>query len=266
MKHKTIIFYDFEATNVSRDADMISVGLVAVTSINVQSYDDLTQSEFIEHFEGVKNHSSKIKKYRKQEIKTFYSEFTDFNIDKCDDWVKENVMSKLKYKQNEQKASWFMEDSRYNHYFGYGKQKEVSIQLKQWLSQFEEIQFWSDDIYSNQKLMLIDLISEWETKKQEVVFTIGDYQTNKTFLNKIGLPKHLPNIKYDQFFDLHSILKWKGIETDINRETFVNKELVQESVFGKHFNNLPFDNLIGEKHNALWDAYVTWKCYEKLMI
>lgn len=75
---KTKIFYDFEATSISRDADIVSVGLVAVTLIE----------------EGYR--FEKDIHYKNEEIKTFYAEFHDFSLDKSDEWVKENIIKKIK--------------------------------------------------------------------------------------------------------------------------------------------------------------------------
>ena len=252
---KTKIFYDFEATSISRDADIVSVGLVAVTLIE----------------EGYR--FEKDIHYKNEEIKTFYAEFHDFSLDKSDEWVKENIIKKLRFKEYLQRKSNLLLNTS-PHYFKtdtnielVGNTDFISNTLKDWLSQFESIEFWSDfDVID--KPMLIDLIAEWNIEIIHRNIEIDEDGYNKKICiyehEKVGLPKHLPNVKYDQFFDLHTYLKIKGVDTDVNRETFVKSELTKESVFGKDFNNPPFSEIIGEKHHALWDAYVNWKVYEKL--
>lgn len=221
---KTKIFYDFEATSVSRDADMISVGLVAVTE-----YDMVLPNKVVN---GISDTLYRTKKMN--EVKTFYSEFTDFSLDKCADWVKENVVSKLHLK-----SGWnYWETNEANDKFiCRGTTEEVKTHLKEWLSQFEEIEFWAD--YDNKdRTYLQELIGDWTN------YIIG------------GVPDHLPNVKYDQFFDLHTLFKIKGIDTDISREEF--SEVRQQVI------PLPFSDC-DKSHNALFDAYVSWLCYNKLM-
>ncbi|NJL79176.1 MAG: hypothetical protein HC917_10590 [Richelia sp. SM2_1_7] len=229
---KTRIFYDVEATSVARDADPISIGLVAVTEtpwmvdVNIlANYGDTYEQQIKNYLEI---HPTK------KEIKTIYCEFTDFNEYKCDDWVKENVVSKLYLKDLDLSNN----DSECQMI---STTENISKALKQWLSQFEEIEFWADfDVID--KPMLIDLIADWN-------YTDVDKE-------KIGLPIHLPNIRYDQFFDLHTVFKIKGIDTDISREEFSG--IIHKVIL------LPFSNY-NQTHNALFDAYISWLCYNKLM-
>ncbi len=256
----TKIFYDFEATSVSRDADMISVGLVAVTEKELSRTTNFIEKEAIEIITNEIFHPEKNIK-----IKTFYAEFTDFNLDKCDDWVKENVVGKLKgYLDLSSNAPDCQMISTTDN---------ISKALKKWLSQFEKIEFWADfDVID--KPMLIDLISDWDYKVRgqerivQLTEHIGDTRWlctdfkeechpcyNIQDLYKTGLPKHLPNIRYDQFFDLHTLFKIKGIDTDINRQDF--SEVKQQVI------PLPFSDY-DKSHNALYDAYVNYLCYQKL--
>lgn len=202
---KTKIFYDFEATSVSRDADMISVGLVA----------DLGTPK----------------------VKSFYAEFTDFSLDKCADWVKENVVGRLFLEHKLYSYEYLKSASILDSYVEMRENtKTVSMLLKQWLSQFEEIEFWAD--YDNKdRTYLQELIGDWTN------YMIG------------GVPEHLPNIKYDHFFDLHTLFKIKGIDTDIDREEFSGLKGIADACSGKY---------IG-KHYALYDAHITAVCYDKLM-
>lgn len=269
--NKTTIYYDFEATGVSKDADCISVGLLAVTEINKWKhdvdYDDVVG--FIQYpydklchklsvnknqfntLQDKENYANKLisDNYRPcLEIKTFYAEFTDFNINKCDDWVKENIISKL-YLEGRDYAIGNQNDDCW------GDKETVSKYLKQWLSQFDSVEFWADFPIIDAP-MLIDLIADWNLQPLPKLedgkgsWIMGSKQ------HKIGLPKHLPNIRYDQFFDLHTLFKIKGIDTDISREEF--SEVKQQVI------PLPFSDC-DKSHNALFDSYVSWLCYNKLM-
>jgi hypothetical protein len=201
-KNKIICFYDFEATSVSRDADIISLGIVATKNGKI--------------------------------IKTFYCEFNDFDLDKCDEWVKTNIISNLKLSNFEKL------DKKDKHNVKLlGSTSYISKHLKKWLSDFEEIEFWADFPIIDAP-MLIDIIGEWKTKKI------------KGKIQKIGLPNHLKNIKYDQFFDLHTFFKIKGLDPDIDREKFCDSK---DSFWEKNW----------EKHNALYDSYICYLCYNKLI-
>lgn len=265
MKNKTIIFYDYESTSVARDADPISLGLLAVTEIPVeQTWNEDTNSktgwssdgswyssingDFIMEGNDGSIINIKFDKYYNpikgsyRIIKSFYSEFTDYNIDKCSDWVKENVISKLCLYEG-------MKDFNLDLYKDLtvfkGANDIISHNLKHWLSQFEDVCFIADfDVID--KPMLIDLIADWDYNtiqhwgESSPPVLLGERKY------KIGLPKYPTNIRYDQFFDLHTMFWLKGIDTDISREEFA----------GITNNN---------KHNSLADAYTAWECYKKLM-
>jgi len=339
---KTIIFYDLEATSVSRDADIISIGLVAVTKsldFNFQFSDkDYPENELlyyledflklncknycgynVNHYEILDQHPSdtirfsienryyqiphtitqgkqhlidvvipEIKKYlgnhfnSNTTIKTFYGEFTDFDINKCDDWVKENVVSKLQIPRDLLyiRNSYFV--TKQVHC---GDTNYISTQLKQWLSQFDKPEFWTDyDVID--KPMLIDLIADWNTsnsssylidisaipsnlniedviknwKKYSTITTAIKPQVTKNY--KTGLPKHLPTINYYDFYDLHTLFLLKGIDPNINREDFAFSDGQGMSYHIEQMNKL---GLTAVKHTAIWDAYVSYLCYEKLM-
>jgi len=67
---------------------------------------------------------------------------------------------------------------------------------------------------------------------------------NELFGGALKIP---PNIYYISF-DIATLMEIKGVDPDINREQFTGME-----------NN-------SNKHNALFDAIVIKKCYEKLMV
>jgi len=67
---------------------------------------------------------------------------------------------------------------------------------------------------------------------------------NQLFGHAFNIPKNIFYIP----FDISTLFKIKGIDPDINREEFIG------------INNTK------NKHNALFDAVVIKKCYEKLML
>jgi len=96
---------------------------------------------------------------------------------------------------------------------------QLKSKLNEWLSQFDTVEMWSDT-----------LAYDW------VLFC-------QLFGHAFNIPKNVYYIP----FDIATLLKFRGIDPDINREEFVDSPNGQI------------------KHNALWDAKVIKKCYEKLM-
>lgn len=259
MKNKTIIFYDFEATSVARDADPISLGLLAIQPTYYYLDDDGCATFDVEQALAL-NKELHYFSTANTDIQTFYCEFTDYNVEKCDNWVKNNIVNKLYLEKTFDRPTFTSETVK-------GNQEFISNHLKKWVAQFEDVCFIADFNVID-KPMLIDLIADWDKqsfnefgKKLDYKYCgksheLRPYDTEeKSFYYenqdgcdtyKTGLPKHLPNIRYDQFFDLHTIFWLKGIDTDINREEFAGIEN-------------------SNKHNALADCYTAWECYKKLM-
>lgn len=251
MKNKTIIFYDFKATGVSKDADPISLGLVAVTK------DDWDNYKRAAPFKGTIENP-----YSNTTIKTFYAEFTDFEIEKCDDWGRKNIVDKLVLGNNLRLPIDF------THIQIKGNSKTISQKLKLWLSQFEEPCFYADfDVID--KPMLIDLIVDWDYKTELKEFTnvTGsnfDYETKaeyKYISHKVGLPKHLPNIKYYDFYDLHTLIKKEGFDLNIDRKELAIESITDHEMYNRELKKL---NIKESKHDALYNAYLNWKMYDKL--
>ena len=224
----TTIYYDFEATSVARTADMVSVGLVAVTH----------------------------KDNAEPDIKTFYAEFTDFNINKCDDWVKKNIVDKLELNNNDEEE--FTIDTDLNNITCKGNYSFISNTLREWLLQFTNVSFIADfDVID--KPMLIDLITRWNRQYEEVTHSEPKYglaEFTVTHSHDVGLPQHLSNIPYDAFFDFHSMLYFKGMDVGLSREMYseINNLQTFPDFIKKH-----------DAHNALFDAYVLYLCHKKLL-
>ena len=185
------IYFDTEFTGLTKNTDLISIGLVAENG------------------------------------STFYGELTDFNIAKCDQWVKDNVVSKLKY---------------YNRYDYYYKENNhsveildtkhrVGVHLNLWLNSFlEEIQFVSDVAHYD-FVLLIDLLTQGKSALDLPEYIApAVYDINQLMAQKLDISMH-------QAFDL-------------NRE---------EILVNMHRAGIP--DLSIEKHNALWDAFVIKELY-----
>ena len=142
---------------------------------------------------------------------TFYAELTDYDESQCDEWIRENVIKKLILTNggtNGVCIDGFVGDKKF-----------IKEKLSNWLSQFEEVVIWSDC-----------LAYDW------VLF-------NQIFRHAFNIPKNVNYIPRD----ICTLMDYKGIDPDINREEFC--EYSDET----------------SKHNALYDAKIIKLCYEKLM-
>ena len=150
------IFFDTEFTGLRQNTSLISIGLIT----------DRSAGE-----------------------RTFYAELHDFDITQIDEWIRENVLKNLSYKDKLP----FYNDTMKKHIYMKGNCKSVQEELYKWLKQFDcTIDMWSDC-----------LAYDW------VLF-------NELFGGAIQLPEFISYIP----FDLCTLLKLKGIDPDINREEF----------------------------------------------
>lgn len=174
------IFFDTEFTGLHKNTTLISIGLIS------------------------------------ENDRTFYAESTDYDRGQVDDWIKENVVSKLIYLPANGKT---IDSQDPQHWTICADILEIRRQLERWLNQFNEpIEIWSDC-----------LAYDWVL-----------------FCDIFGHAFKIPQSVYYIPFDIATQFKIKGIDPDINRETFAGS-------------NWPL-----EKHNALHDAQLIKFCYEKL--
>lgn len=132
--------------------------------------------------------------------KTFYAESIDYDKHKVDNWVKENIIKNLKFIDNFQVRGFPDHVEIKNNIL------HIKGNLKLWLEQFEEIEFWSDC-----------LAYDW------VLFC-------ELFGGALRLPKNIYYIP----FDICTLFKTKGIDPDINREKFAFGGQFFEGEIEKH--------------------------------
>lgn len=176
------IFFDCEFTGLHKDTTIISIGLISDCG------------------------------------KTFYAEFTDYDKGQVDDWLRQNVIKKLKYPNN------FKRLYHDNSVVICDNKEEIRKSLEWWFSQFEKVEIWSDC-----------LSYDW------VLF-------NNIFGTAFDIPKNIYYIP----FDICTLFKVKGIDSDISREEYAKEG--KENWFAKE-----------EKHNALFDAKIIKMCYDRLI-
>lgn len=156
----TKVFFDTEFTGLHKDTTLISIGLVSDCG------------------------------------KEFYAELNDYDESQVDDWLRENVINNLKF--NHEK--WFAPPIN-NHKYNIKSNKEgVMNHLDMWLSQFEEVEIWSDC-----------LAYDW------VLF-------NDIFGHAFNIPSNVLYIP----FDICTLFKVKGIDPDVIREEFAEMINVED--------------------------------------
>jgi hypothetical protein len=119
---------------------------------------------------------------------TFYAELTDFDRSQVNDWVRDNVLSKLTHQGEQQLLKGG--DARSSCVIG--DKAWVARHLGEWLGQFGQVEMWSDC-----------LAYDW------VLFC-------QLFGGAFEIPKNVYHIP----FDLATLLKLKGIDPDTNRDVF----------------------------------------------
>jgi hypothetical protein len=148
----TKIFFDTEFTGLHQNTTLISIGLVSECG------------------------------------KTFYAELNDYDKNQIDDWLKDNVIKNL-YFNDIHDVTYILKNNTI-------EMKANLLNLKkeliQWLSQFENIEMWSDC-----------LAYDW------VLF-------NNIFGTAFDIPKNIYYIP----FDICTLMKIKNVDPDVNREEF----------------------------------------------
>ncbi len=160
---KTKIFFDTEFTGLHQNTTLISIGMVAETG------------------------------------QTFYAELTDYDKSQVDDWLKENVISKLYHPEGDV-SEYIVTHDKPNHTLVCGSTQEVKFCLEKWLSQFDEVEMWGDC-----------LSYDW------VLFC-------QIFGHAFNIPKKVYYIP----FDISTLLRYKGYDPDVSREKFGYGEAYSE--------------------------------------
>jgi hypothetical protein len=159
--NKTKIFFDTEFTGLHQNTTLISIGLISECG------------------------------------KTFYAEFADYDKSQVDEWLAENVLNKTIYLNGKTIAESNTGLLKYTHI---GASPTIAADLRDWFSQFESVEMWSDC-----------LSYDW------VLFC-------QLFGHAFNIPKNVYYIP----FDICTLFKIKGIDPDISREKFGCGEIYSE--------------------------------------
>jgi len=119
--------------------------------------------------------------------KTFYAELIDYDQSQIDEWLKTNVIDNLTNQLMLTNSFEGIENIRCKC-----DMKMLQVYLSKWLSQFEEIEIWSDC-----------LSFDW------VLFC-------QIYGHAFSIPKNVYYIP----FDICTLFKMKGVDPDISREKY----------------------------------------------
>ena len=188
--NKMNLYFDTEFTGLHKNTTLISIGIVADNG------------------------------------KSFYAECTDYDESQCDDWIKENVIANLKFKDGQFTRLSRHDDERPNmNAIEMRAPKEiVREQLRTWLKQFDSVQFVSDVCHYDM-VLLIDLFG-----------TAFDLPSN------VSASCH-----------------------DINQDIARHYRISEKEAFDKSREEILAEHdisIYGDKHNALYDAKVIKAIYE----
>lgn len=159
------VFFDTEFTGLHQSTTLISIGMVS------------------------------------EDGRTFYAELNDYDEKQIDEWLSTNVIANLLFEAppEGQQEHWMqskVSPERSLHQAWNlemrGNREEVKNGIEEWLTQFDQVEVWSDC-----------LSYDW------VLF-------NQLFGHAFNIPKNVYYIP----FDICTLFKIKGIDPDINREEF----------------------------------------------
>ena len=199
MKKKHYFYFDTEFTGLRKDTTLISIGVVDA------------------------------------EGRTFYGEFTDYDLNQCNEWIITNVIEQLSHPETCVEGDhWTIE----------GTTEQVREALIRWLEPYmdDTIQFVADVCHYD-FVLLIDLLLGDKTKTAlDLPPAISPccFDLNQDFAYTLNLhieENEYPDSKVENLVPLRAVF-------DVSREQIL------------HAYDSFDEQILGEKHNALYDAMV----------
>lgn len=157
----------------------------------------------------------------------FYAEFNDYDQSQIDNWLEKNVINNL-----------LLNNSYENEYYSLEKHKNITGKKNQG---------FSVTLKNNSERIKIEL-EKWLKQFGKVEMWSDCLSYDWVLFNQLwGHAFNIPKNVYYIPFDICTLFKANNIDPDIDREKYVR--MTNGS----------------KKHNALWDAKIIKKCYQKLM-
>ena len=201
------IYYDAEFTGLRRETTLISLGMFT------------------------------------EEGRSFYAEFTDYHISQLNDWIRTNVVDKLKFNSRDNFISSTVKpEDRDSHLVKRsvemkGTSAEIRKELLAWLKEESRNSVWTSDPEKANLMIMTDCYAyDWML----LVDLLTDNIPGGTALDMPGFIYYIP-------IDLSTYLWSLELDPDICREAFAE---IRE----------PDCQTL--KHNALWDAQVVKACFD----
>lgn len=244
------LFLKMHFTSLSPDGQPISLAIVS------DLFTDKTDNDSFIEFAL----TGKTKIYTGS--RSFYAEFIDFDINRCDGWVKDNVISKLEFYPESHDKTDEYDLQRWNMC---KDTSGIKIKLTKWLSQFSDYKLnFVVDCGWFTWYKFVELMGEWEMQPNLQI--TGDIMGKRYMVPrrscKMGLPKlpaNFPPIPQD----LNDLIATKeGISVseafELSRKDMhydLNANLL---LYGTFFEDDPIE------FNALSDVKTTKYIYNKL--
>ena len=184
------IYFDCEFTGLHRNTTMISIGMITENG------------------------------------HTFYAEFTDYDINQCDDWIRENVLDNLLFNKKDYLCKLGEDIMMKSDY------ADISSMLNAWLEHIrkdEDIQFVSDVCHYD-TMLLIDLITNGGTA--------------------FNLPGFISPVFHDMNQDIAEYYEITDKEAFNKSREEILTDIKQ--------------TIAGTKHNSLYDAKVIMEIYKHI--
>jgi len=128
----------------------------------------------------------------------FYAEFSDYNREQCDEWIKQNVLNHTRWLQDPEAKTGSWNEEALTCSYGYSEQNRRA--LTHWLAHYDQIEIWADC-----------LAWDW------VLFC-------QLFGGALNLPKQIHYMP----MDLATLFRIKGLDPDTPREAFVALQAEQK--------------------------------------
>lgn len=178
------IFFDTEFTGLHKDTTLISIGCID------------------------------------EKGRTFYAEFTDYDRDQCDDWIRNNVIMNLLYAGDFNRKYVTNHEDTWNIV---GDKEFVKKSLVEWLSYYKDVQLVSDVCHYDM-ILFIDM-----------------------FGTAFDLPDYISPVCYDICQDIARKLNISEAEAfNVSRE-----ELLSQPIQGEKHNSLYDAKVIRELYYTL---------------